>query len=356
MNSKHGIKIGDKIIGEKPYFIADIAANHDGDINRAFRLIELAKDAGADAAKFQNFKAEKIVSKNGFDSLNNQLSHQSSWKKSVYEVYEDASISEDWTEKLKEKCDEVGIEYMTSPYDFESVDLVNPYVNAFKIGSGDITWTEILRYIASKGKPVLLATGASTMDDVQRAVKAIEPINSNIVLMQCNTNYTGNYENFRYINLNVLKTYKECFPNVILGLSDHTHGHSTVLGAIALGAIVIEKHFTDDNDRIGPDHKFSMNPKTWREMVDRANELYQSLGNGIKIVEENEQETAIVQRRALYLKKDLSLGHIVTNDDLFPVRPIKKDGIPPYELNKIIGKVLVNDVKKDTYIKWEDIK
>jgi sialic acid synthase SpsE len=356
MSLLHKFKIGNATIGEKPYFIADIAANHDGDINRAFKLIELAKEAGADAAKFQNFKAEKIVSKNGFNLLNKQLSHQNSWKKSVYEVYEDASVSEDWTESLKEKCDEVGIEYMTSPYDFELVDIVNPYVNAFKIGSGDITWTEILRYIAGKGKPVLLATGASTMDEVQRAVNIIEPINNKIVLMQCNTNYTANYENFKYINLNVLKTYKECFPNVILGLSDHTYGHSTVLGAIALGAIVIEKHFTDNNDRIGPDHKFSMNPKTWREMVDSANELYQSLGNGIKIVEENEQETAIVQRRALYFKKDLPLGHIVTNDDLFPVRPIKKDGIPPYELNKIKGKVLVNDVKKDTYIKWEDIK
>ena len=157
------IKIGNLKISDdgKPIFIADIAANHDGDLNRAYKLIELAKDAGADVAKFQNFKADKIVSKNAFDAMPKQT-HQSSWKKSVYEVYEEASIADEWSEKLKQKCDEVGIEYMTSPYDFQSVDLADKYSNAFKIGSGDITWTEMLKYIASKKKPVLLATGASS--------------------------------------------------------------------------------------------------------------------------------------------------------------------------------------------------
>lgn len=352
------IKIGNKFIGEteKPYFIADIAANHDGSIDRAFKLIELVKEAGADAAKFQNFKAEKIVSRTEFESFGNQLSHQSSWKKSVYEVYEEASIPDDWTQKLKQKCDDVGIEYMTSPYDSESIDLADQYVNAFKIGSGDITWIEILQYIAEKNKPVLLATGASTMEDVERAVKAIKNINKNIVLMQCNTNYTASSENYKYINLNVLKKYKEAFPDVILGLSDHTFGHATVLGAIALGASVIEKHFTDDNNRIGPDHKFSMNPKTWKEMVDRSIELWYALGDGVKRIEENEKETAMVQRRSLYFAKDIKFGTVLKREDLFPVRPIKEDGIPPYEIEGVVGKILVRDVKKDSYIKWEDIK
>lgn len=170
------IKIGNKFVGEgqKPYFIADIASNHDGDIERAYKLIELAKKAGADAAKFQNFKAEKIVSKKGFENLGRQISHQSSWEKSVFEVYKDASIGDEWTEKLKQKCDEYEIEYMTSPYNFEAVDLVNDYVNAFKIGSGDITWIDIIEYIASKNKPVILATGASTLEDVKRAVETIQ--------------------------------------------------------------------------------------------------------------------------------------------------------------------------------------
>ena len=352
------IKIGNRYIGksETPYFIADIAANHDGDLDRALKLIELAKEAGADAAKFQNFKAETIVSKKGFDTLGEKLSHQSSWKKSVYEVYEDASINKNWTKILKDKCDEVGIEYMTSPYDFESIDLVDPYVNAYKIGSGDITWLEIIKYMAEKNKPLLLATGASNLEDVIRAMKLVEEKSDEIVLMQCNTNYTASDENYKYINLNVLNEYAKLYPNAILGLSDHTVDDVTVLGAIALGACVIEKHFTDDNDREGPDHKFAMNPKNWRKMVDSSIKLWKSLGDGVKKIENNEEQSAVVQRRSLYLTKDIKNGEMITEEDLFPLRPIKEDGIPPYEIEKIVGKVAKKELKKDTYIKWEDIE
>lgn len=351
------IKIGKELIGEKykPYFIADIAANHDGDLNRAFKLIELAKEAGADCAKFQNFKAEKIVSKEAFEKLERKVSHQSSWNKSVFEVYKDASIPENWTARLKEKCDEIGIEYMTSPYDFESIDMVDKYVNAYKVGSGDITWIEILEYMAKKNKPLLLATGASTLEDVKRAVESVIEINNDLILMQCNTNYTASVENFKYINLNVLKTYKELFPNAILGLSDHTLGHSTVLGAITLGARVIEKHFTDDNSRIGPDHKFSMNPKTWAEMINASEELFYSLGDGIKRVEENELETVILQRRAFYFSKNLVEGHIISEDDIEVLRPAKEEGVWPYHKHKLIGNKIRKSVKKGDLIKLEDI-
>lgn len=351
------MKIGNKEILKrgKPFFIADIAANHDGDLERAYKLIELAKEAGADVAKFQNFNAKTIVSKKGFETLGKQLSHQANWKKSVYEVYEDASINPDWTELLKRKCDEVGIEYMTSPYDYASVDLVDPYVNAYKIGSGDITWTEILKYILSKNKPVLLATGASSMEDVDRAMDILKE-NQNIVLMQCNTNYTASTENFKYINLNVLKKYEEKYPNAILGLSDHTKGFSTVLGAIALGAVVIEKHFTDDNDREGPDHKFAMNPKTWREMVDASLELYYSLGDGNKRIEKNEEDTAMVQRRGIYVTKFLKAGHILSKEDLIALRPIKIDGIQPYEIDLLLGKKLTKNIESDSHLTWKDVE
>ncbi len=354
----HRFKIGENYIGhEAPlYFIADVAANHDGDLDRAFKLIELAKESGADAVKFQNFIASKIVSKNGFEDLEGQLSHQSKWEKSVYETYEDASISLDWTQKLKEKCDEMDIEYFTSPYDFKSVDYVDPYVHAYKIGSGDLTWHDIIKHIALKEKPVLIATGASTLEEVKSAMYIILKHNQQVVLMQCNTNYTAKSENFKYINLNVLSTYKNMYPDIILGLSDHTHGHSTILGAIALGARVFEKHFTDDNSRIGPDHTFAMNPITWRSMVEAANELDLALGDGDKKIEENEKETAIVQRRGLRFTKDLSKGQILQKDDLFPLRPRMVDGIPPYEVNKLIGKKLNADVKSDDYIKWEMIE
>jgi len=346
------IKIGDRTVGEneKPYFIADIGANHDGDLNRALLLIEMAKEAGADAAKFQNFKADKIVSNKGFNQLGNQVSHQSNWKKSVVEVYDDASISYNWTKILKDKCDEVGIEYLTSPYDFESVDHVDPYLNVFKIGSGDITWIDIIEYIAKKGKPVLLATGASNKEDVVRAMTKLSKVNKDIVLMQCNTNYTGSNENYKFVNLNVLKWFKKQFPNVILGLSDHTHGHATVLGAIALGAMVIEKHFTDDNDREGPDHKFAMNPQSWREMVDRSNELYAALGDGVKRLEENEEQTVIVQRRGLRYSKNLKAGSIISKDDIIALRPFNINGFEPYENEVIIGSKVLVDVEQDDII------
>jgi len=354
----HDIKIGKDILGfnQPLYFVADIAANHDGNLERAYKLIELAKESGAHAAKFQNFIASKIVSRRGFDILGSQLSHQSKWEKTVFETYEDASVSYDWTIKLKEKCDEVGITYFTSPYDFESVDHVDPYVPAYKIGSGDVTWHDMIKYIATKGKPVLMATGASTMEEVGLAMTVLTEYTKDIVLMQCNTNYTASSENIKHINLNVLKTYADVFPDVLLGLSDHTHGHTTVVGAVILGARVFEKHFTDDNNREGPDHKFAMNPSAWRNMVKCANEAYLALGNGAKIIEENEKETAVVQRRGLHFTENLIRGHVLKKTDLFPLRPRNYDSIAPYEIINLIGKKLKRNVTADDYIRMEDVE
>ncbi len=170
------LKIGSRVIGANTptYFIADIASNHDGELERAKHLIGLAKECGADAAKFQNFTAEKIVSDVGFRSMGTQLSHQSMWKKSVFEIYRSASVPHGWTPILKKECDHVGIEYLSSAYDFEAVDMLEPFVPAYKIGSGDIDWVEMLLHIALKGKPVLIATGASTITDVVRAVETLE--------------------------------------------------------------------------------------------------------------------------------------------------------------------------------------
>ena len=180
--------------------------------------------------------------------------------------------------------------------------MIDPYVPAYKIGSGDITWIEMVEYIASKGKPYILASGASTIEDVLRAVNSGLALNSQICLMQCNTNYTASLENLKFIHLNVLKTYRKIFPNIILGLSDHTPGHATVLGAVALGAKMIEKHFTDDVTREGPDHKFSMDPKTWKEMVDRTRELENAIGNDIKRIEKNEKEISIIEWKIIRIQ------------------------------------------------------
>ena len=275
------MKIENKEINQnsETYFIADIAANHDGDIERAKDLIYLAAESGANAAKFQHFQAKTIVSDFGFKSLKQNLAHQKSWKKSVYEVYEDASVNLDWTQILVETCSKAKIAFFTTPYSLEVIDFIDKYVPAFKIGSGDITWHALIEKVAKKKKPYILATGASSFEEVDMAVELALKNNNDFCLMQCNTNYTASLENFKYINLNVLKLYKEKYPNLILGLSDHTPGHATVLGAITLGARMIEKHFTDDNNRIGPDHLFSMNPASWKEMVDRSRELEFALGS-----------------------------------------------------------------------------
>jgi sialic acid synthase SpsE len=338
----------------KPYFIADIAANHDGDIHRAFRLIELAKAAGADAAKFQNFTASKIVSKIEFDKQE-KLTHQSTWNKSVYEVYEEASINKEWTTLLKKKCDSVGIEYMSTPYDFESLELIAPHSKAIKIGSGDITWHAFIEKVAMTQLEVIISTGASNIEEVKSAYEVVNKHNNNIIIMQCNTNYTAKIDNFKYINLNVLKSFKDLFPNAILGLSDHTSGHATVLGAIALGARVIEKHFTDDNKRQGPDHFFSMDPHSWREMVDRSLELWAALGDGVKKVEDNELESNLIQRRGTYAIRDLSTGQILEIEDLEFLRPISKDGIPPKDFQSIQGVSLKKDISKGSQILWTDL-
>ena len=348
------IKIGKKWIGQNhpTYFIADIAANHDGDVERAKLLVRLAKEAGADAAKFQNFQAAKIVSDYGFKSLGGQQSHQSKWKKSVFEVYDDASVPFDWTKVLREECDKVGIEYFSSPYDFEAIDKLDAYMPAYKIGSGEIDWIEALERMASKGKPVLLATGASTIGEVQKAVHAILKLNKQLVLMQCNTNYTASVENFKYINLNVLRTYASLYPDVILGLSDHTPGHATVLGAIALGARVIEKHFTDDTTREGPDHPFSMDPKSWASMVDNSRKLEQALGSADKTVSENELETVVIQRRCLRAAREIKKGEEITREMIDVLRPATPEAIKPDQIEHALGLHAIVDIPFGKELHW----
>ncbi len=352
------IKINQTVIGHTSptYFIADIAANHNGDLILAKELIHSAAENGANAAKFQHFKASTIVSNKGFNDLGGQFSHQSSWKKSVYEVYDEASINLGWTSELKEECDKVGVAFFTSPYSIELVDYIDPFVPAYKIGSGDITWHEIVEHIASKGKPYLIATGASNQTEIDDVVQKALNINRQLAILQCNTNYTASAENFRHINLNVLKTYQEKFPEIVCGLSDHTPGHATVLGAVTLGARIIEKHYTMSNDMEGPDHKFSMTPSSWRDMVLYTRDLELALGSEKKKIEQNELETAVLQRRAIRVKNDLSKGHRLKKEDLIFLRPCEIDAIPPFEIDRVIGKVLIKNITKDSSLKWDHLE
>ena len=359
MKNNSSIVIGNqKVSYSSPtYFVADIAANWDGSLERAKDLIHLCAEAGADAAKFQNFQAATIVSDYSFKNIKGgkQLSHQSKWKKSVFDVYKDASLPPEWTADLKETCDKVGIGYMTTPYDLTQLTDLSKYVCAWKLGSGDLTWHQIIELLAKDGKPFMIASGASDMSEVRMAIKLAQKFNDKIILMQCNTNYTASLENFKHIHLNVLKTYAKEYPNLILGLSDHTPGHSTVLGAVALGARVIEKHFTDDNDREGPDHKFSMTPNTWREMVDRTRELESALGMDEKRVAENERESIVVQRRSIHARRALQKGYILSENDMVMLRPCPQDSFPPYKVGELIGKVLQRDVPEGDCIYSKDV-
>ena len=351
------IKVGKSLIGEfhPTFFIADIAANWDGSLERAKDLIYLAAEAGANAAKFQNFEADTIISAISFDDMRDKLSHQASWKSSVYDVYKKASLPIQWTKELRETCDKANIEYFTTPYSLKIVPLLKEYVIAWKLGSGDITWLDQIEAMAKYDMPLFIATGASSMNEVEMAMHSAKKYTKKVILMQCNTNYTASLENFQYIALNVLKAYSRKFPDTILGLSDHTPGHATVLGAVTLGARAVEKHFTDNTSREGPDHKFSMDPHTWREMVDRTRELENALGSEEKKVMDNEKESAVVQRRSIHLKNEIKKGETIREEDLIMLRPELPDSFPPYKVNDVIGKKVKRNIQKNSYIKITDI-
>ena len=348
---------GRRIARDEPtYFVADIAANHDGSLDRAKALIRLAKEAGAEAAKFQHFTASTIVSDVGFRRLGARMSHQAAWKQDVYAVYEAASVPAEWTVPLRDECERVGIAFFSAPYSLEAVRELSPLMPAIKIGSGDIDWLEEIELIAQQGRPVLLATGAADLRDVQRAVSTVLEHTDDLVLMQCNTNYTADDEaNLDHLNLNVLRTYATLWPDVLLGLSDHTHGSTAVLGAVALGARVVERHFTDDNGREGPDHRFALDPQSWREMVDDTRRLERALGSPVKNVAPNESETVVVQRRCLRASRDLPAGTRLAREDLDVLRPAPPGAIRPSELPGTLGRVLVRDVHRGVELRPEDL-
>jgi len=376
---------------EPVYFIADIASNHNGDLVHAKELIHAGAESGVDAIKMQNFNAESIVSDYGFKHLDNVKTHQSAWKTSVFESYKAASIPFEWTLELKELATSLGIDYFTSPYSIEITKAVAPYVAAFKLGSGDITWHEEIVTMASYNKPVIIATGASTLEEVQGAMQAALDVNTQVILMQCNTNYTAakneditlTKERFANINLKVLETYASLWPEVPLGLSDHTHGDLTVLGAVGLyNCAAVEKHFTLDNSKTGQDHAFSMMPEEWLSMVKNTAALKKeiqpedsfeqrcekiknlaedgqyldlTIGDGIKKLAPNEKNTVIVQRRAIRAARDLAVGTTITKEDLQVLRPCPTDGLAPYKMDQLLGKTLAVEIKEGDYLRLNQL-
>ncbi len=337
-------------IDHPTYFIAEIGSNFDGSKQRAIDLIGIAKEAGAQAVKFQHYTAKSLVNQHGFEEMAGKVSHQKEWKGSVYDVYDKASLPLDWTPDLAEFSKREGIEFFSSPYSFDLAESIEPHVNFFKIGSGDITYTALIEFIAKFGKPILLGTGASSIIDVDRAISIIEAHNVESVVMQCNTNYTGLGDNNKHLNLNVFNTYKKHFPNSVLGLSDHMTEDNIVLASIAMGARVVERHFTDDTNRNGPDHPFSMDPSSWKEMILKARELELMIGNGVKKIEKNEIETAIVQRRGLCLTKNLDKGSVITEENIEALRPCPEGAFEPHQIQELVGKKLKTNLSQGTVL------
>lgn len=346
------IKIGNKTIGLNypTYFIAEIGANFDGSIEKAKKLIDAAKAAGADCAKFQTFDTPSIVSEGGFSKMHLHGVH-GSWGRTVSEVFKDAEFPIAWHKEISDYCSQIGIDFSTSPYYKEAVDLcVNLKVPFIKIGSGEITWLEQLDYIASKGIPVMLATGDATMAEIDEAVRTIKKVgNKDLVLMQCITNYPSKLDS---ANVNVLKTYQSAF-DVLTGYSDHAPGHVVALASTVIGSRVIEKHFTLNKTDKGPDHPHSMEPEEFKFMVDSIREVERAMGSTVKEVQKEEGETVFVQRRCLYAKCNLKKGHVITESDLNVLRPAL--GIAPKFKNNIIGKTVNKDIPAGDPIFWEDL-
>lgn len=346
------IKIGDKYVGlnHPTYFIAEIGANFDGSIEKAKQLIDAAKAAGADCAKFQTFSTPRIVSERGFSRMQLKGVH-GSWGRTVSEVFKDAEFPVKWHKEISDYCKKVGIDFSTSPYFKEAVDLcVDLDVPFIKIGSGDITWHEMLEYIASKGKPVMLATGDATMAEIDEAVRVIEKTgNKDLILMQCITNYPSKIDS---ANVNVLKTYQSAF-DVLTGYSDHSPGHVVALASTVIGGRVIEKHFTLDKTDKGPDHPHSMEPHEFKFMVDSIREVERAMGSTCKEVVAEEGETVFVQRRCLYAARDLKKGDVIKAEDIDVLRPAL--GIPPKFKPMLIGKTVKEDIAKGQPLFWENI-
>ncbi|MDP3900348.1 MAG: N-acetylneuraminate synthase family protein [bacterium] len=346
------IKVGEKIIGEgqPAYFIADIGANFDGSLEKAKRLALAAKDSDADVVKFQTFSADTIVSGPSFAKMSLHGIH-GSWSKPIDQIFKEAEFPRLWHRELADYCRQIGVAFNSSPYDFAAVDLLDEIgVDFFKIGSGEITWLEMLKYIAGKNKPMILSTGDSTLAEVDEAVRVIEETgNQNLVLLQCITNYPSKIES---ANLKVLKTYQTAF-NIITGYSDHTPGDVVVLGAVALGGKVIEKHFTLSKQDAGPDHPHSMEPAEFKQMVERVRMLEQAMGSMRKEVVAEEFETVIVQRRSLHARHDIRQGEVIKREDIIELRPAV--GIAPKYKDLAVGRIAKGNITAREAIHWEDL-
>ncbi|KEH98043.1 N-acetylneuraminate synthase [Clostridium massiliodielmoense] len=347
------IKIKDKIIGgnkngdHKCFIIAEAGVNHNGDIILAKKLVDKAIYAGVDAVKFQTFKTEKLVTR--YASMAKYQKDNIGTEDTQFNMLKKLELSYDEFIELKNYCDEKGILFMSTPFDFESAKFLNDIgVEIFKIGSTDLTNIPLLQYVAKFKKPIILSSGMATLGEVEEAVMALRHNGiSDIAVLHCTSNYPAKIES---VNLNAMNTIKNSF-NVIGGYSDHTEGITIPIAASALGADIIEKHFTLDKNMEGPDHKASLNPEELKCMVSEIRKVNIALGSGIKTFTNSEIDTIKVARKSIVASKNIKKGEIITEKHLDYKRP--GTGLAPKYYKDIIGKRASIDIETDMQITFD---
>lgn len=331
---------------KKPYIIAEAGVNHEGSMELAKRLIEEAKEGGAQAIKFQTYKAETLASRNSpayWDTSKEPTLNQ-------YELFK--KHDKFWKnefEQIKKYCDQVDIEFLSTPFDLESAKFLNDLMDVFKISSSDITNFPFIEYICQFGKPILLSTGASYMWEVQRTVELIQKHNNPLSLLHCILNYPTDDEN---ANLGMILDLRRKFPGIIVGYSDHTlpREMDILITANLLGARIIEKHFTFDKTLPGNDHYHAMDKEDLKLFWEKWNKIFKTIGRHEKAPLNSEQISRQNARRSLVAKRDIKKGKIIEPEDITWKRPAF--GIPPFEYNEVVGKKARIYIKEDEILQW----
>ena len=342
------MKIGNKEIGKnKPTFIiAEAGVNHNGSLSTAKKLVDAAVESGADAIKFQTFKTENLVSKKA-KMCDYQISNTGKTQ-SQFEMLKKLELTKKHHEIIFNYARKKGIIFLSTPFDDESVEFLYELgVPAFKVGSSDTNNIPLLVKIAKKQKPIILSTGMSDLNEIIESVNAIKKYNKQIIVLHCTTDYPCKLDE---VNLNAMKTIgKKC--DVLIGYSDHTEGIQVSLSAVALGAKIIEKHFTLDKNMKGPDHKASLEPKEFKKLTESIRNIEISLGSEDKAISDSPKKYIGEIKKSIIAKQDIKIGQKITEDLLIIKRP--SYGIEPKYLDKIIGLTAKCDINKDECIQWE---
>lgn len=329
------------------YIIAEIGVNHNGSLQLAKECIRQAAACGADAVKFQTFKSEKLVTKQAEKAAYQMENTQSS--ESQLEMLRQLELRFDDFIILKQYCKEMNVDFLSTPFDEESADFLNEIeIDAFKIGSGDMNNLPFLSKIDSFCRTVILSTGMANLEEVEQSLQVLT--NSNVILLHCTSNYPAPLED---VNLLAMKTMVERFGKVT-GYSDHTDGIEVSIAAVALGARVIEKHFTLDRSMPGPDHMASIEPQDFKQMVQSIRNVEQALGDGVKRCMPSEENTKKVARKSIVMSCNKRAGDFLNESDMVIKRP--GTGISPAHFFELIGKQLTKDVQEDELLHWSDLK